>query len=444
MNRRNQIVAGVVLLIASTLVFMFLYISSPSMTPVFSSLSDSQRTLVKNFLSSESISFDERDGVILVDESMARQVRFLVFERNILREDSVGFELFSESDYGMSEFTQKVNYQRAMQGEFEKTISSISGVDYARVHLKIPDKKILFGKERQATASVILHLKPGYQLTEEQITGIQMLISGGVDKLSQQDVHLIDQYGKVLNEYGSSIRNSGLKGQSSYQEMLKSKAEMLLKQWFTDEEFAISVIVEINNDKRSKKIEGFIQTDNPIVKRKKNTFEIEDKNSRKKSIPKESEAEFIYGKEVESIEYAGGVIDNISVGIVLTPLKQTSVTSEQITSLLSSGLGIDEDRGDKLVLVLDSSKIDAYIKTEAKVSPDRLELAQPRIDESRKIPDSSNLTRKVQVVTNYLDKYWLYCLAVFVALLVAQLVVIQLRRRSNNRKLEKIVEWIES
>jgi flagellar M-ring protein FliF len=103
----------------------------------------------------------------------------------------MGFELFDKSSWGQTEFDEKVNYQRALEGELERTIQTLNGVKSARVHLVMPTASVFLDRERAAKASVALRMKRG-SLSSDQISAISRLVSGAVDNLSPRDVTIID------------------------------------------------------------------------------------------------------------------------------------------------------------------------------------------------------------------------------------------------------------
>src|SRR5260370_25761337 len=103
----------------------------------------------------------------------------------------VGFEIFDKLNGGQTEFDEKVNYQRALEGELERTIQTLRDVESARVHLVMPTDSVFLDREREAKASVILRLR-SRQLSEDTQKSIASLVSGAVDKLSPQNVTITD------------------------------------------------------------------------------------------------------------------------------------------------------------------------------------------------------------------------------------------------------------
>ncbi len=135
---------------------------------------------------------------ILVDRNDVYRTRMKVMGKDLPLHGAVGFELFNGSDFGMTEFAQKINYQRALQGELTRTILSLSEVRDARVLLALPEQGLFKQPTSKAKASVTLSLKRGQALRPEQVVGIQRLVSAAVPGVSAQDVTLVDHTGVAL------------------------------------------------------------------------------------------------------------------------------------------------------------------------------------------------------------------------------------------------------
>ena len=110
----------------------------------------------------------------------------------------VGFEVFDKQSFALTDFVQKVNYTRALQGELARTVTSLGPVESTRVHLALPEKRLFKNQQKLATASVIVTLVPGRSLDKEQVQGIIHLISGSVTGLSPENVTVINANGKIL------------------------------------------------------------------------------------------------------------------------------------------------------------------------------------------------------------------------------------------------------
>ena len=139
------------------------------------------------------------DGAsILVDRTSVHQTRLKLLGKDIPLHGAVGFELFNNSDFGMTEFAQKINYQRALQGELTRTILSLTEVETARVHLAFPEEGLFRREQAKAKASVTLGMRRNQTLRQEQVNGIQRLISAAVPGVAPHDVTIVNTQGVAL------------------------------------------------------------------------------------------------------------------------------------------------------------------------------------------------------------------------------------------------------
>ncbi len=113
---------------------------------------------------------------------------------------TIGYEVFDNQPFGTTSFVQRINRQRALEGELIKTITHIRGVMRARVHLSIPETSPFVSETKPPSASIVLDLDRGVSLTEEEIRGISMLVSSSVDAMRAEDVVILDSRGKKLSE----------------------------------------------------------------------------------------------------------------------------------------------------------------------------------------------------------------------------------------------------
>nr|7CIK_A Chain A, Flagellar M-ring protein [Aquifex aeolicus VF5]7CIK_B Chain B, Flagellar M-ring protein [Aquifex aeolicus VF5] len=133
------------------------------------------------------------DGrTIYVPENVARELRLKLAAKGVPRKGIVGYELFDKSGIVLSRFQQLVNFKRAIEGELAKTIMSLDCVEFARVHIVLPEKSLFIREEEEAKASVFLKLKPGCELTPEQVKAIRNLVSGSVENLKPSQVVVVD------------------------------------------------------------------------------------------------------------------------------------------------------------------------------------------------------------------------------------------------------------
>src|SRR5919198_766698 len=138
-------------------------------------------------------------SALAVPAAKVYDARLLLAAAGLPRGAGVGFELFDRGDLGVSEFTQKVNLRRAIEGELARTISRLAPVRSARVHLSLAEKGLFRDDDRKASAAVVVNLQPGRALDEREISGIRHLVASAVPGLATAAVTLVDGKGNVLS-----------------------------------------------------------------------------------------------------------------------------------------------------------------------------------------------------------------------------------------------------
>ena len=138
-------------------------------------------------------------GTIYVPEDMAERTRLAVMTEDLPLKGTVGFELFDRSDMGLTDFAQKINYLRALQGELERTIASLDGIDSARVHLSLGEDRVFRDDTIPPKASVTIRMRQGSTLSSDAARGIQRLVAASVPNLDVANVVVLDAMGNIVN-----------------------------------------------------------------------------------------------------------------------------------------------------------------------------------------------------------------------------------------------------
>jgi flagellar M-ring protein FliF len=202
---RAPLVFAVALLIAMVAAFV-LWSRASDYKVLFSNLSDRDGGAIIAVLQQANVPYQFADvgGAILVPSDQVHEMRLRLAAQGLPKGGSVGFELMDNQKFGISEFAEQVNYQRALEGELERTIESISSVREARVHLAIP-KPSIFVREREApSASVFVNLYSGRTLDEGQVIAITHMVASAVPEMPVKDVTIVDQDGNLLTQASSS------------------------------------------------------------------------------------------------------------------------------------------------------------------------------------------------------------------------------------------------
>jgi flagellar M-ring protein FliF len=191
--RQRLLLGGGAVLVALVLFTFVRLLGKPEMTSLYSSMEPNDAQALGQHLSTKNIRYQlSTDGKsVLVPADQVDTARLEIASSGTPRSGRMGFELFDKGNWAASDFDDKVNYQRALEGELERTIQAMSGVAAARVHLAIPPDSIYSGQDRQAKAAVILKLKD-HRLTAGMRTAVQRLVASAVDKLDPQSVTVVD------------------------------------------------------------------------------------------------------------------------------------------------------------------------------------------------------------------------------------------------------------
>lgn len=152
-------------------------------------------------LDKRGVAYRLRDGgaTILVPEGQADATRVAIAGSDAAARGQIGFELFNKSDMGLTNFAQKINYQRALQGELVRTITAMDGVETARVHLALPEKALFRGDRVDPKAAVTVTMKPGQTADPARVSGIQQLVAAAVPDLPEGKVVVLDAAGHVIS-----------------------------------------------------------------------------------------------------------------------------------------------------------------------------------------------------------------------------------------------------
>jgi len=186
-------------MIGVLLVLAVWWVLRPSYVPLYKEATEASQADILATLSQWQVPYriNAKEGVIEVPEEKIGAARIHLAEAGIPTRAGVGFELFDKADYGMSEFSQKINYQRALEGELARSVMSINEVKFARVHLTLKKSGLYQSAEEQAKASVIVRLKPNAALNSKQVQGIQQLVASAVEGMTLEHVVVLDEEGPL-------------------------------------------------------------------------------------------------------------------------------------------------------------------------------------------------------------------------------------------------------
>ena len=161
---------------------------------------------------------------VMVPSDRVSELRIELASSGLPLSGGVGFEIFDEKNFGVTEFVQKLNYQRALQGELARTISGLDEIAGSRVHIVLPEKSIFAETRQKPTASVALRVKPGRRIQPSQVDGIVNLVARSVEGLNPEDVMVVDSSGVMLSQASARSDKAMMTGsQLEYQRTIENE-----------------------------------------------------------------------------------------------------------------------------------------------------------------------------------------------------------------------------
>jgi flagellar M-ring protein FliF len=388
--QKVSISTAVVAVVASMIV-VIMWANRPVYKTLFANLKSDDASVVVEKLKEKNIPYKLIGGgkAITVPQEMVYETRLELTREGVPKGGGAGFELFDKTSYGMTEFLQNVSYQRALQGELSRTISALSNISEARVHLTVPKDRLFIGEGDTAKAAVVLKLRGG-SLGRGEVKSIASLVAGSVKGLTIENVQIVDTNGTLLSDFLSNenepamMTSTQLEYKTRVEKNLEKKANEMLARTLGPRNAIAKVSVDMDFAKREIMKEEF---GNEPVLRSSQTLEISSKNSPEapSGVPgvqsnlaepelgagntnseynkAEETTNFEISKTVTKEQSAFGGIKRITVAVVVDDKKSKKIENEEetivatprteeelnrIKSLVAMAVGINDKRGDQI------------------------------------------------------------------------------------------------
>ena len=341
---------------------------APSYVPVSAGLSIDQMGEATQLLTEQDIPFElERGGSLLtVPDSRAAEARVALAAAGLGGSNQGrGFELFDEAQWGMTEFTQRVNYRRALEGELERTIGQMRDVERARVHLALQQRSFLRGQDGAAEASVVVESRTGLVPDEAVVEGIQSLVSGSVEGLAATAVRVLDDRGRLLSmpdgEDGSGMTAGQLKVRSQIEEYLEGRAEALVTRIVGHGNASVRVAAELNFDQLARTTQALDPDQQMIVS--EDRAEITPGDPEQGAASSQRAQTFEATRSVETLSRGGARLERLTVAVLVSDHQslnpdgtiafqpRTAEELRQLEDLVARAVGVSQDRGDEISVV---------------------------------------------------------------------------------------------
>jgi len=261
-NQRLLMGAGVLgLLLALALAFSSAK-SNQDYRVLFANVNDGDGAAIVASLQQMNVpyQFTEGGAAIMVPQAMVYETRLKLAGQGLPKAGNVGFELLENQKFGTSQFVERVNYLRGLEGELARSVSSMGQVKSARVHLAVPKPSAFVREQERPTASVILTLYPGRVLDPAQIAAVSRLVSSAVPGMKAQDVAIMDTEGGVLGSNANRLAGldaSQLKYTAEIEGALASRLSSILEPLAGKDGFRAQVTVDVDFDERERTSETY-------------------------------------------------------------------------------------------------------------------------------------------------------------------------------------------
>ncbi len=362
------VVGGVVMLI-----FLVSVLNRPSYGTLFSNLSEQDASKIVEKLKEKSIPYVLEDGgkTIQVPRQQIYDLRLSFAGEGLPQSSVIGYEIFDRTNLGVSDFVQKINYRRALEGELARTILQLEEVEGARVHIVVPERALFKEDEKPATASVVLKLRSGLPLRRENIQGIQHLVASSVEGLESSNVSIIDSRGVLLSE---NARPNSLASLTSTQYELQQKVDAYLGQKAQSLLDGVmgqgNALVQVNADLDFRQVERTLEEYDPEKTAVRSEQVTEEKNTVSDTLPpstrNSSVTNYEVNKTLEHIVESVGAIRRLSIAAMVND-RQHQVTKDgqttteytprkpeemnQLTDIVKRAVGYTSTRGDEISVV---------------------------------------------------------------------------------------------
>ena len=230
----------------------------PAYQVLFAGLSTEDAGKIVEKLKGSKVPFQLENGgaTILVPSERVYETRLQIAGEGLLQGGTVGFEIFDTPKLGMTDFVQKLNYQRAIQGELSRTIQSMASVEKARVHIVIQKKSVFAEQDEAPSASVVLKLRPGKGLADGQVAAIAQLVSSSVPGLTADRISVIDSAGALLSRARGSSDDASSSASVSLQRSIEVSLEERGRNILEKTVGAGRAVIRVAADVEQKKVES--------------------------------------------------------------------------------------------------------------------------------------------------------------------------------------------
>lgn len=363
--QRRVVLGGVVLGVVVALLAVGRWATQPDYALLFGNLPAQDAGRVVEQLEGEGVTYDLRDGgaSIYVPRDEVYGLRLRLATDGVVSDGPAGYELFDGGTLGMTDFMQKLNVKRALEGELSRTIGSIRQVESARVHLVLPERSPFRDQQATASASVVLSVRGS--LAPDQVSGVTALVAGAVEGMSPSEVTVLDQAGRMLaspqmNSADSNLSSAQVRMRQEVEDHLAGSAQSMLDQMLGPGRAVVRVAADLDLSRTSTETQAVDPESQAILSEEKQE-EVGDGGGASSSV-----RNFEFTRETRRAEREAGAVRMLTVSVLLdeaappvdlerpreegTPTPFSDQQLRQIESLVKNAVGYDEERGDRFAV----------------------------------------------------------------------------------------------
>ena len=247
-NRQTRIItlSGIAVAVLAAAFLTYLYVGrQPAYQTLFSNLSSEDAAAVTARLKEDKVPYKlSSDGkTVYVPEANLSDERVTIAGSGMLKGGGTGYELFDRTNFGMTEFQEKLDKTRAIEGELQRTIDGLNPVETSRVHIATPDQSLYSSSQQPTTASIAIKTKPGQDLSSQEVKGITVLVANAVEGLKPENVTIVDQDGRILLP-GAGPAGNGDSGSSADALRLTQEQQLAKTRYETDLQQSIQSMLD--------------------------------------------------------------------------------------------------------------------------------------------------------------------------------------------------------
>ncbi len=349
-NQRFGMVGATFLAVAG-MIALLIWVQRPKYEVLYSGLADDDASSIVMELQAQQIPYkmDQNGTVILVPSASVPETRLTLAGKGLPRASGVGYEIFDKANIGVTDYVQKINYRRALEGELARSVETVRSIDKARVHIVIPEERLFSEDQNVPTASVMLKLKPTAELEEMQIRGITNLVASAVEGLETGNITIIDSYGNMLSSVESvdpmvKLTAHQLELRQRMEDYLTKKAQSALNGVLGNGNAVVRVSAEIDFKKVDQTIRTF-DPSNTVVRGEQRGETVQSNQKENSSTTSETTVTNFEVNEttMHEVQQAGS-IHRLTVAVFvnhMTQITQTSDGQEQVQRVARDQANLD-------------------------------------------------------------------------------------------------------